>query len=137
MIWLNPNLPHIYKISDPYTWTKYDIKLISQIVSQNALVPLSQLSSTNNLPNYYQLRYLQLCHAFATQFPHSSCTVVQSGWREHSDLDVLRSLPHTCMRTWSLCLCRLWRSFGPIGSMTSLHWITMTGMTSGISPLAP
>lgn len=78
-IWLNPYLSHIYKISDPYAWTKYNIELISQIVLHNYQVPLSQLSSTNNVPNYYQFCYLQLSHAFAAQFPHSSCMVVQSG----------------------------------------------------------
>lgn len=48
LIWLNPNIPHFYKMLDPYAWTKYDVKLISQIISQNALASFSQLSATQS-----------------------------------------------------------------------------------------
>lgn len=136
-IWLSPNIPHLYKMLDPDAWTKYSVKLISHIVSQNALVPFSQVSSMNNIPNHYLFCYLQLSHAFAAQFPQSSCMVVQSGWRRHSDPDVLKSLPHIYMSTWCLCLSHPWISSGPVGNETSLHWTTMTVTMSGISPLAP
>lgn len=78
-IWLNPTLPHIYKLPDPFAWTKYGIKIISHIVSQMSLSPLSHLSSMYNIPHHYQFCYLQLSHAFAAQFPRASCIVVQSG----------------------------------------------------------
>lgn len=77
-LWLNPSLPHIYKLLDPYAWTKHGIKLISHIVSQASLLPFSHLSSIYNLPKYHQFHYFQLSHAFAAQFPHSSCILVQS-----------------------------------------------------------
>lgn len=79
-IWKNPSLPHIYKILDPYAWTKYGVKLMSRIVSQDSLFPLSYLSSIYNIPDYYRFRYryLQLSHAFAAQFPRSSCVPAQS-----------------------------------------------------------
>lgn len=68
-ILLNPNLSHIYKMSDPYAWTKYGIKWISQIELHQFLDPLSQLNFC----------HLQLVNAFAAEFPCSSCMVVQSG----------------------------------------------------------
>lgn len=44
-LWLNPNLPHFYKSIDPQAWTRYGIKLISQVVSSTSLLPFRQLSS--------------------------------------------------------------------------------------------
>lgn len=77
-LWLNPNLPHFYKSIDPQIWTRYGIKLISQVVSCTSLLSFCQLSSQYNLPQHYQFRYLQLSHAFEAQFPRSSCILIQS-----------------------------------------------------------
>lgn len=77
-LWLNPDLPHFNKLTDPQVWTKYGIKLISQVVSQASLLSFSQLSSLYNLPKHYQFRYFQLMHAFAAQFPCSTCILTQS-----------------------------------------------------------
>lgn len=77
-LWSNPNLPHFLKLTDPQLWTKYGIKLISQVVSQTSLLSFDQLSSMYNVPKHYQFRYFQLAHAFAAQFSHSSCTLTQS-----------------------------------------------------------
>lgn len=76
-------------ISDPYAWTKHGIKTISLVVSQRSLVPLSQRSSTYNIPTHYLFHYLQISHAFTTQFSQSSCMVVQSEleWVLRSECD--------------------------------------------------
>lgn len=48
-------------------------------MSHQSLIPLSQLSFMYNIPTYYHFHHLQLSHAFAAQFPRSSCMVFQSG----------------------------------------------------------
>lgn len=55
-LWCNPNLDNIYKLPEPYAWTKFNIKTISQIVDNN-LSLLKLLMSKFIVPALYFFRY--------------------------------------------------------------------------------
>lgn len=59
---------------------------MAQVISNQSLAPLSELTSDFNIPHSYFFRFLQLSHAFSCQFPRSSPQLVQSALK-----DLLRS----------------------------------------------
>lgn len=85
-LWLNPTLTQIYKLPEPNAWTKFNIKTITQVVSNPSLAHRSKLIYDFNVPQSYLFRYLQFSHAFSSQFSCSIPQVVQSALE-----DLLRS----------------------------------------------
>lgn len=85
-LWLNSTLKHIFKLPEHHAWTKFNIKTVTQIVSNQSLVPLSKLNSDCNIPQSYFFRFLQLSHAFGCQFSSSPPQLNQSSLE-----DLLRS----------------------------------------------
>lgn len=77
-LWSNPNLHQIYKLPEPYAWTKFNIKTVSQIVDNQSLAPLPLLSSKCNVPESYLFHYFQLSIAFSSQFSHFAPQIIQS-----------------------------------------------------------
>lgn len=50
LLWCNPNLAHFYMIPEPHAWTKFNVKMLSQVVEGDSLIPLSLLISKFNVP---------------------------------------------------------------------------------------
>lgn len=85
--WLNLTLNHIYKLPEPHAWTKFNIKTMAQLVSNQSLAPLSKLISDFNVQQSYFFHYLQFSHAFNCHFTHSPPQVVQSALEDLLRLD--------------------------------------------------
>lgn len=49
-LWCNPNLAHFFTISEPHALTKFKVKMLSQVVEGDSLIPLSLLRSKFNVP---------------------------------------------------------------------------------------
>lgn len=77
-LWNNPQLPHFFKIPDPIVWTKHGIKKIVDIVHSGTIMQFDCLKSKFNLPNTHLFRYLQLRHAYHSQFGASAIVLQES-----------------------------------------------------------
>lgn len=69
-LWGNPRLSHFRSIPDPVIWARYGIVTLGDIVSQGQLITFDDLKSRKDLPNQMFFRFLQLRHAFRSQFPN-------------------------------------------------------------------
>lgn len=68
-LWGNPCLPHFCTIPDPVAWARYGIVALGDVVSQGQLLSFDTLRRERDLPNHMFFRFLQLRHAFHSQFP--------------------------------------------------------------------
>lgn len=71
-LWFNPKLPHLGTIPDPIIWARVGVKQLKYIVGGKKLLNFNQLKDKHGLPNWFFFRYLQLSHAFKTQFASDS-----------------------------------------------------------------
>lgn len=90
-LWLNPTLEHFYSLPDPYAWTHFKIKTVTQIILDKSLISFSQLISDFNIPQSYSFRFLQLSHAFSCQFSGSPLQLVQSALEKLLRLDCTKN----------------------------------------------
>lgn len=68
-LWGNPRLPHFHSIPDPVVWARYGVITLGDIVAQGQLITFDALKSEKDLPNHMFFRFLQVRHAFRSQFP--------------------------------------------------------------------
>lgn len=69
LLWGIPRLPHFCSIPDPIIWARYGIMTLEDIVSQGQLITFDAIKWDRGLPNQMFFRYIQLRHAFRSQFP--------------------------------------------------------------------
>lgn len=62
-------MPHFSSILDPVIWAHYGNKTLADIVSSDGLRTFDVLKGEQGLPNFMFFRYIQLHHAYWTQFP--------------------------------------------------------------------
>lgn len=62
-LWMNPRISHL----DPMVWVSQGI-IVEDIVTDRSLLTFKQLKAKYDLSHSYYFRYLQLWHAFQTQF---------------------------------------------------------------------
>lgn len=110
-LWNNPSLPHFYSISDPWVWAQHSTTFFNDIVEGGHLVSFANLSAKCRLPSQYYFRYVQVVHAFRSQPPRGSITILQS---------VLESL------LWEDCLSK---------PTSALHQILLSDTTPKLSSL--
>lgn len=94
-LWGNPRLPHFCYIPDPILWALHEITTLGDIVTQGQFITFDALKRDRGLPNQMFFRYLQLRHAFRSQFPslvtlemsEVECAPI-SGWRENTSYPI-------------------------------------------------
>lgn len=67
-LWFNPNLPEFQSLQDPCLWAAKAIKHLADICDGSALFTFDRLKNKFQLPNSFFFRFLQLRHAFESQF---------------------------------------------------------------------
>lgn len=68
LLWFNPVLQHFSEIPDPIIWAGVRIKRLQDGVEGGRLSPFDRFKASYQLPNWHLFRYLQLKHAFMSQF---------------------------------------------------------------------
>lgn len=74
-LWLNPQF---LSIPDPVIWASKGVKTLGDIVKGGELSQFAGLKQRFGLPNPYLFRYLQLRHAFISQFGFTRVTMKPS-----------------------------------------------------------
>lgn len=77
-LWGNQRPPHFRSIPDPVIWARYSIRTLADIVLSSGLRSFDDLKDERGLPNHMFFRYLQLRHAYRTQFPQPITLEVSS-----------------------------------------------------------
>uniref|UniRef100_A0A803JZ26 Reverse transcriptase zinc-binding domain-containing protein n=1 Tax=Xenopus tropicalis TaxID=8364 RepID=A0A803JZ26_XENTR len=67
-LWRNSNLPHMRRLVDFQYWPQLGIRHLDDLLVENCFASLEQLKVKLNGPNIQFFRYLQLRHAFHSQF---------------------------------------------------------------------
>lgn len=70
-LWFNPQLSEFGSIPNPGVWACKGIKYINQICFEGRLQTFNRLKQQHKLPNSHLFRFLQLRHAFNTQFENA------------------------------------------------------------------
>lgn len=67
-LWRNPNLPQFFAFEEPVVWMKFGMKKIDDVTTNGQLKSFNELKSLHQLPNTHFFCYIQLRHAYQTQF---------------------------------------------------------------------
>lgn len=67
-LWLNTQLSEFLTVPDPGFWAARGVRRLEHICSDGSLLSFDSLKEKFGLTNRQFLRYLQIRHAFATQF---------------------------------------------------------------------
>lgn len=83
-LWYNPHLPHFDPILNHIVWADKVIIQLKDIMGNGQLPTFDDLKWKFQLPNWYFFCYLQLRHAYKSQF----------GMVQSSDLERLQEAEH-------------------------------------------
>lgn len=110
-LWNNPTLPHFLKLPDPVAWTRFSIKLVKDITSDFTLHFFDHFVSHHNVPPSHLFRYLQLYHAFRSQFPPGGAQLVSLDLERVLSFECSDKPTSTSMHTSSVCPLPSYRCF--------------------------
>lgn len=68
-LWSNSGLPEFFSLEDYQWWVRHGVTKLGDVITDNAFVSFDQLQTRLQLPRSSFYKYLQLRHAFSTQFP--------------------------------------------------------------------
>lgn len=96
-LWSNPGIPEFQTLSDAQWWRSQGVLTLWDISEDNVFLSFEQVQTKYDIPRQLFYRYLQLRHAFTTQFP----------------------LPRPCISHYPLI--GVLRSQGPRGLISALY----------------